>query len=493
VSRSSGILARPYLAASIAIYTTVALVAFEGTAVAAALPQVAGDLGRLDLLPWVITAYLFASGVATVMAGPAIDALGTRAVFRLAVLVFSLAGFSVGLSPNIPAMIGIRLIQGAGGGMIVAVGLAAVSLVYPSELTGRAFAANSTVWGVMGAAAPLIASVILAVASWRWIFFVNLPLGLASVVAGWKVMPGPRSEATPGRADLIGLGLVAVFTIATLLAVDDLGPGSAGWAIAAIAAIVVYRRHARRVDAPLIRPEHVFHQPYSTIGLTVALMITAAFATSAFVTIYASAGKGAGTALTAWSVFFFTIGWTLGANVSSVFLRRNAESGVMVLGAWATIGGLVATTSSAWLDLHLAGVLGGLAVTGTGIGMLTNAALTLLRAVTPDAQIGRAAAAHQFVRNQGFTLGSALGGTVLLFVIARKLGAIEPVQQLLSGDTSAIDPSAAGAVRSGYATAATVALILSTLALIPLVQLRRHLATARAEANSRRTGDAAAG
>lgn len=480
--QSDGLLSPPFLRASIAIYTTMALVAFEGTAVAAALPQVTGDIGRLELLPWVITTFLFASGVATVMSGPVVDSLGTARVFRWAVVVFSAAGFAAGLAPTMETLIAIRAVQGAGGGMVVAVGLAATSLVYPDRLSGRAFAANSTVWGVMGAAAPAIAAVMLTVASWRWIFFINLPLGAIALVAGWRVLPGPRSRHQL-KLDPLGALLVALFTISTLLAVDHLSAMSVGWALVAIVSIVLYRVHARRSARPIVRLAHVFEQPYSMLGLTTAAMITAAFSANIYVTLYVSAGRGAGPTLTAWSVFFFTIGWTVGANTSSRMLDRMAESTVMRVGVLTTAPGLALATASVVIDAPLAFLFAGLLCGGIGIGLATNAALTLLRALTPPDEIGRAASAHQFIRNQGFTLGSALGGSVLLFVVGSRLGTVEPVQQLLAGQVLDGSAGIAEAVVAGYATTLSMALVIAVLALLPVASLRRYLATARAAAD----------
>jgi hypothetical protein len=136
--------------------------------------------------------------------------------------------------------------------------------------------------------------------------------------------------------------------------------------------------------------------------------------------------------------------------------------------------------------MPLAVVFAGLLAGGLGIGMATNAALTLLRAVTPDAEIGRAASAHQFIRNQGFTLGSALGGSVLLLVVASRLGTIEPVERLLGGDTTGVGPEVADAVAAGYGTTIIVGLAISLLSIIPLRMLRSHLAASRAAADERR-------
>jgi MFS family permease len=484
------LLSPPFLAASVAIYTTVALVAFEGTAVAAALPQLAGDLGRVDLLPWTITAFLFASGLATVLAGPLVDALGTRVIFRWSAAVFAGAGFTAGLAQTMTVLITIRMIQGAGSGMLIAATLAAVNLVYPDALVGRAFAANSTIWGVMGAAAPAIAAFMLTALSWRWIFFLNLPLGLISLVAGWRAMPARQEGAESTSIDWLGAGLIAAFTLTSLLAVDEIGIRSLLWAGVAVVAAVVYRFHARRRDKPVVRLEHVIGRPYLGLASVIGLLLVGAFATNIYITLYVSAGRGAGPGLTAWSVLFFTLGWSTGANVASRLMDRMSETTVMLLGVTSTVTGLALSAVAVGLTWPLPGLFSGLSLAGLGIGLSTNAALSLLRVATPSNQIGRATAAHQFMRNQGFTLGSALGGAVLLLVVSNSLGSVEPVQELLagggegaggagSGSAADVSASVAEAVQSGYGTTVIVSLVIAALAFVPMRHLRRIYADAR--------------
>ncbi len=473
------VLSRPLLPASIAIYTTIALAAFEGTAVFAALPQLVADLGQIELLPWVITGYLFASGVATVLAGSLVDRYGTKVVFEFAVITFAAAGTIAGLAQSMPIMVAIRIVQGVGSGMVFAAAIAAVSLIYPDHLVGRAYAANSTVWGVMGAAAPAIAAFFITSLSWRWIFFINLPLGLIAFLSGRRIMPGPLDDAEPAPIDWRGTALLTAFTLASVIAVDRVALASLAWFAVAGGAAWLYAVHARRTERPVLRFQHVLGQPYGTIGLSVALMITAAFAANTYLTLYISAGRGAGPTLTAWSVFFFVVGWTLGANVSSRLLDRISDSAVMMIGVVTTIPGLIVATAAAWWSWSFPVLFAGLLLAGAGIGLATNAGLTLLRAVTPPSTIGRATAAHQFIRNQGFTLGSALGGAVLLFVIGRRLGSVVAVQELLAGQTADADGATAAAVRSGYAWTAAVSVVLATTAILPTRALRLHLAPAR--------------
>jgi MFS family permease len=480
VETARSVLSRPLFAASVAIYSTVALAAFEGTAVAAALPQVVADLGRIDLLPWVVTGYLFASGVATVVSGPLVDRFGIRLVFQIAVIVFTLAGTGAGLVDTMPLMVTARLLQGVGSGMVLATALAAVSLIYPDHLVGRAFAANSTVWGVMGASAPAIAAFMITSLSWRWIFFANLPLGLVAYLTGRRVMPGRLEQAETNPIDVRGGILLALFTLAMVLAVDEISLLSFLWVAVAAGVVFVYAWHARRRPRPVLLAEHIVHQPYGTLGLSVTLLIVAAFSANTYLTLYVSAGRGGSATLTAWSVFFFVVGWTLGANVSSRLLDRIADSSVMIIGMVVTVPGLLLCAGSAWWTWPLPVVFVGMGMAGGGIGMATNAALTLLRVTTPPESIGRVTSAHQFMRNQGFTLGSALGGAILLLVIGRRLESVDAVQQLLAG-TGDLDPAlVSGAVRDAYAWTALVAAAISATAAIPMRSLRRHLAPARA-------------
>lgn len=476
-AQPSSVLSRELLPASTAVYLTVALAAFEGLAVGAALPEVAADLGNLELLPWVITAYLLTSGIATIVSGPLVDGLGVRLIFRWAAVVFSVAGFAAAFAPNMQVMVAIRLVQGVGGGLLIAAGLGAVSLLFPEHLVGRAFAANSTVWGVMGLAGPAIAGAMLTFLSWRWIFLINLPLGMLALVVGWRVMPGAVEAAKP-KVDATGVAIVSVFTIATVVAVDELGPTSLIWLAVALAAGWLYLRRAGRIDDPVVRLRHISEQPYLGLGLSLGLMLVGAVAANVYVPLYVRAGRGASAAFAAASVLFFVFGWTSGANIGSRFLDRHSETFLMTVGFALTGPGLAIATAGAWADAPLWVVFFGLFFAGSGLGVSTNAGLTLLRALTPPEQIGRATAAHQFFRNQGITFGAALGGAIILFVVAADVGDIEVVRDIITGDSPAVE-GAAAAVRRGFATAGSVGLAIVGLGLVATRSLRRHLQPAR--------------
>ncbi|MGH8945517.1 MAG: MFS transporter [Acidimicrobiia bacterium] len=472
------VLSRELLPASIAVFATAALASFQALGIAAALPDIATDLGNVSLLPWAITAFLLTSSLATVVAGPFIDAVGVSRMFRLAVTVFAVTGFAVAFAPTMEVLVGLRVLQGIGAGLILSTGTAAISLVYPLHLVGRAYAANATVWGVMGVAGPAVAAVMLTFLSWEWIFYVTLPMGAIALVAGWRVLPGPFGEAT-GRFDPIGALLLAVLTVATVVAVDSLDLTSLLWLAGALTALALYIRHARQSSSPVVKLEHIVPQPYAGLALSTALLLTGTFAMSTYIPLYVRAGLEGSPGLTAWSVLPLTVGWTVGAVISSRMADRHAESWIILLGFMVTIPSLALAwiLSTASLPLIFSFVVYFSA--GVGVGLATNAALTLLRAVTDSSRMGRVASAHLFARNQGFTFGSAVGGAVLLFVVALELGDVGLVRELIASPEGVGPPGAAEAVRSGFAATVAVGLVMSVLGCLACLRMRRFLAGAR--------------
>lgn len=470
-------LSRPLLPLSAAIYLTVALVAFEGLAVVAALPEMTADLGRVRLLPWVITGFLVTSGVATVLSGPLVDSLGTTVMFRWSVSVFVVGSVLAALAPSMGMMVAARVVQGAGGGLIIAVGLAAVALGYPDHLVSRAYAANSTVWGVMGVAGPALAAFLLTAFDWRWIFWVNVPLGAVALAAGWRAMPPRRPDAEPLRVDLPGTALVIAVTVTTLLAVSAVSVNGLAWLAASVALGALYVVHARRADRPVVRLAHVARQPFAGLAVGMGLLLAGALGAHSYLPLFLQGGRGASSAVAAWSVLFLTVGWTTGANLGSRLTDRLPESTLTVAGFFVTVPALVAAWALAEGSIALQ--FGAWFATGLGVGVSTNAALTLLRAVSDPAEIGRTSAAHQFLRNQGVAYGAALAGTVILFVVAREVGDVEQVRRLLAGETIGVPPGAEAAIVDGFRAAVVTAILLAAGGLVPIWRLRRHLAAAR--------------
>ena len=467
-------------AVTVAVLTIVAIGAFEGLAVAAALPQVAADLGGVSLLPWVVSSYVMASGIATVVAGALVDRVGAAPTFRWTVVVLVVGALVCAAAPSMPVLVAARVVQGAGAGATNAVALAAVGLVYPQRLVSRAFAANTLVWGVMSVAGPAIAAGLLEVASWRWIFWVNLPLGLLALALGWRPLPqDPPPGAQRVRLSPVTLGLLAVFSVGTLVALD----GLAWWSlpligIALLAGWAVMRRAEGRPDA-LIAPRHVLRSPFGPLAWTIGLLLTGGIGLQIYTPLYVEAGRGLSSRQAAFSVIFFVVGWTVGAQVASRLGERRSTVGVVTLGASVVAPAVLATAALMAVDAPLPAIFATILLVGVGLGLATNAGLTALREFAADAELGRAVAAHQYVRSQGFAGGPALAGGVLLLVVAARTGDVEAVRQLLgatgeaAGAAGAASAAVAEAVRAGFAWAFACCGVVALLAQLPLALVRR--------------------
>lgn len=475
VARRRSVFESEYRSITLSTLTLLALAAFDGMSVTAALPEIGGDLG-VRLLPWVLTSFMLTSTVAMLAAGTIIDAIGVRRTYRATLVIFFFSSLLCTLAPNLVLLIVARIIQGVGGGLVMATTISIVGLSYPSDLRARAYAANSTVWGVMALVGPALAALMVSVGSWRWIFAINLPLVSFAAYIGWNRLP-EKTNSVRIRFDLIGLGLVSVFASATLLGLSELRRASLLAAAVAAVAFAAYWMHSGRAAAPILARRYFARAPFGLLNAIPLTFFAGSLAVDAYVPLYVRGGLGKSNTTSAFAVAFLAIGWTTGSQIVSRLLDRIDNTTAMVGGFLFTVpsiavGALVynATTPVALVFL--------LSFTqGLGIGSVTNATLSLLQRTASASEMGRASAAHQFLRNLGGTLGTATAGAVLFYVVDRRIGGIEQVRALLAGEDVEIASKTQEAIAAGFRAAVIVALVFT------LVGLGFALACRRAAAN----------
>jgi MFS family permease len=484
--RARSVFDRSLLAITVPILSTVSLAAFDAVAVIAALPEITADLGRVDAVSWIVTSFLLTSAVATLAAGPLVDTFGLRATFRVTVLVFLAASVACALATDMWLLVVFRAAQGVGGGLVVAVSLSAVALLYPTHLRSRGYAANSVVWGGMAVGGPAIAALLVATVGWRGVFLVNVPLCAAALVIGWRRF-GDEGYEPPSRErfDVRGLALVAVFTTATLLGLSQLDARTAvGLAVAAVAG-AIYWLHAGRVRAPVLGRHFLASMPYLGLNVACASAFGAALGVNSYLPVFVQAGLGHSKTIAALSVLFLSVGWTTASIVTSRMLDTRPESSLL-LGSFVLVipglalAGLLFTSSASLVVVAVLPV-----VVGVGIGANSTSGLTLLQAVTPPTEVGRATAAHQYLRAIAFTYGAALVATVMFVVVRDRVDDTELVRDLLAGEEVAASGAVRDAVASGYRLGHVAAVALASLGLVAAAALRRHLAAARAARTTR--------
>ena len=447
-----GIWSADYLPVTLANLTIVAIAAFDGLALVAALPSIADDLGGVALLPWVITAYLAASAIAGIMAGPIIDAVGVRRTCRVAGTWFLFASAAAAAASNMELLVAARALQGIGGGLVISVALTAVGLVYPQRLRARAFAANSMVWGTLGFGGPVITAGLLAVAGWRMIFVVQLPITALALAAGWRTLPSTRDKPQRVVMDFRGITLIVGLVAASLLVVERIG---GRWWLAAAGAVVtvacgaVFWTHSSSAEAPLVARTHITRFPLKRIHLTSGLVLIAGLAADNYLPLYMQTTRGRSASFAAFSVLFLTVGWSSAAFLVSRLLERWREADAILLGSILMIPAVIWAGVGVALTWPIPVIFGAFYVMGAAIGFVSTAGLTLLQASADDSEMGRVNSAHQFIRTIGITYGVAVGGAILLFVVGDQVGDVEVVRDVLSGKDVIASAATLDAIRDG--------------------------------------------
>jgi MFS family permease len=479
----------------VAVLASTAMNSFEGIGVGTVLPDIGEDLGRVDLIGWVVTAYLIPSAVVGVAAGGLVDNIGARTTFRLGLVGFTVSSVLAVFAPNMGVLLALRVLQGAASGATVSAGLSSIGLELPEQLRPRALASCSTVWGVMGAVGPLVGAVMASTVGWRGIFAAIVPFCAIGAFYGWNSFPGPATTAdddaaavagagtVSGRSilaqtDLVGLGLLTVVTVALVGGLSTISWSSLIALAVATVALGALVSWLRRTPEPLFDPNAVFSRRYRVANLA-PVGVFLALGVQSFAALYVRVGAGQSAGVAAFSLLWTTIGWTTGANVTSRLLDRFDELLVIRNAYVMMFAGLVTVALSSPAAL-LPVVFAGLFLTGLGVGSTTNAAFLLLQRRASDAEMGRVTSIHQYLRAAAMTLGVAIAGAVIFFTVNRRVGSVEAVREALSDDDIDVSPDTVDAMADAFANAAWVGAGVIVVGLVGVTRRRRNLAAEEA-------------
>jgi EmrB/QacA subfamily drug resistance transporter len=390
----------------------------DSTVVNVALPTLARHFGvATSSVSGVVTAYLVTLAVAMPVSGWLGDRFGGRSVLLTAIAVFTGASAFCGLSTSLPELIAFRALQGLGGGIMVPVGMTMITRAFPPAERIRANRVLAAPMLLAPALGPVIGGVLVDTLSWRWIFYVNLPIGVVTLVIGLLFLPG-GSEHPAGRLDLPGFLLAGT---GFPLAMYALSVGSsAGWGSAVVlgtglpglgllAAFVVVER---RVPEPLLRLRLYQDQLFRATSLQLTAA-TGGFAGILFlVPLLLQNGLGFSAVHSGLSTFTEALGGVAGIQLTSRLYKRVGPRRLMtagMCGATATIGlmSLAGRSDASWLiPLLMCG-------TGFSFGFAMAPAQTANMATVTAAETGHASTLQNTVRQAGGAAGVALLGTIL--------------------------------------------------------------------------------
>jgi EmrB/QacA subfamily drug resistance transporter len=438
------------------------------TIVNIAIPNMISALGAsLDEILWIVNAYVLVLAVLLITAGRLGDLRGQRTLFAVGVAIFTVASFACGVSPDATLLIIFRAIQGLGAALLMPQTMALVIATFPAERRGTALGIWGAVAGLATVAGPTLGGLLVTGASWRWIFFVNIPVGIAVLALTFLVIPDTRMERQH-RLDVPGVGIAtaALFCLTFALIEGQRYSWDAGiWALFAASAVLfvvfLLQQRGRQDSEPLVPFVLFKDRNFAVINVIAALVSVGILGFYLPLTIYLQSVLGftalkAGLVLAPSSLLGMLIAPFAGRMTDRVGGKYILMGGLTAFGVGATLISLQARVGTSWVTFLPATLVLGVGFGGIFAPMATEA----MRSVDPR-MAGAASGVNNTIRQVGSVVGSAAVGAVLQARLATTLHeeAVSRSAQLPSSArgqfVAAIAKGAQGGVNVGATQKAT--------------------------------------
>jgi len=409
------------------LMVAVLLVSLDQTIVATALPHIVSDLGGLSNYSWVFSAYLLCQTITVPIYGKLGDLYGRRPLLLAAISIFLTGSALCGAAQNMTELVLFRGLQGLGGGGLFSLALAVVGQLVPPRDRGRFHGLFSATFGAGAILGPAVGGLIVDNASWRWIFYVNLPVGgVALLVIALTLQEGAtRSERT---VDYAGAALLAAGSATLLLALVWAGAasswlsarvlGTLGVAVALLAAFALVER---RAPEPIL-PFRLLREPIVTAGaVATGLSAMCMFGTVAFVPLFVQGVIGASATFSGLVLTPLLLATVFASILSGQWISRtghyraNALIGPLALGSGMFLLSRMGTSTSS------AEAARNMVIAGLGTGLMMQVFLVAAQNAVPVGVIGTTTALLQFARGIGTTFGVTLFGVIVNQGLPRRL------------------------------------------------------------------------
>jgi len=472
-------LTREILALAAVVVLGSIMTILDATIVNVALPTLGQDLhASISTIQWVPTIYLLAFASVIPLTGWICGRFGAKHVWLASLGLFMTGSLLAGLAPSIGALIGARVVQGLGGGMIMPLGQSMLAQVAGPKRMGRVMSIIGVPMLLAPVFGPLIGGALIGAASWRWIFFVNLPVGLLAIALAVRLLPAggrrsaqrldvPGAVLLPGGLALFLYGLAEVGQHARLATPAALGPMTAG-----AAAVALFAWHALRVPDPLI-DLRLFGQRGFAVGTAVNFVLgTALFGVALLLPLYFELLRGRSPVQTGLLLAPQGLGAAVTISVAGYLTDKAGARRVVPVGV------LLAMAGTGWytqIGVHTPywALLLALFLIGAGLGATITPAMAAAYQGVPPAAMGQATSAISVAQRVAGALGSALLAVVLQHATTARLPRFHGgIGQ--AGALAAASPHAAAALAQAFGVSFAVALAICVLALIPAVLLPRR-------------------
>ncbi len=415
------------------LMTGLLLAALDQTIVSTALKSIVEDFNGLNHYTWVVTAYLLTSTASTPLYGKISDIYGRRIVFQFAIVTFLIGSFLAGASQNMTQLIATRALQGLGAGGLMALTFVIIGDIVPPRERGRYQGYFGAVWGLSSVAGPLLGgffsdhATILGITGWRWIFYINLPFGIAALLITSAVLHIPKVKRDH-KIDYLGALLMVAGTVSILLTVSIYGPEhgwldprTIGYFIAGLALVILFIYWESKAQEPILPLDLFKNHTFTLTSILGAVIGAGMFGAIVMLPLYLQVVKGASATEAGLKLIPLMLGIVSTSIYSGKAISKSGKyKKFPVMGTTLmTIGILLMVTltrETPFWQLSIFAIL-----VGAGLGLSMQTIVIALQNSVDFKDMGVATSSNTFFRSLGSVFGTALFGSILTNRVAHYL------------------------------------------------------------------------
>ena len=423
----------------IALMLSTGLVAIDGTIIATAVPSIVKDVGNPEAFPWLFSVYLLVQAVTVPVYSKLADTIGRKPIILIGIGLFLVGSILCGFAWSMPSLIAFRVVQGLGAGAVAPMAITIAGDIYTVQERAKAQGYLASVWGIASVVGPTLGGVFSQYVSWRWIFFVNVPLSILAAIMIIRALH-ENIEKVRHRVDYLGASLITVALSLLILAVLE---GGVAWAwdapisigafvlggLMLVAFVFVERRAAEPVLPPWVFSRRVLLST-AFVGLGVGGIV---IALSAYVPTYLQGTLGVPPIVAGLTLAALTVGWPIAAAVSGRFyLRIGFRNTVLVGLVFALAGSLTLALTAGQPSVAVVAVA--CFIIGLGMGLIAVPALVSAQSSVEWNQRAVVTGAQLFARSIGSAVGVAIFGAIANSIVGTSLPI--PVHLVVTSSTA---------------------------------------------------------